>query len=397
MAESGSPGRPRGVRLPRASSPMGSLGLDIPERRTHLLRELRQKRISIALLQETHFREDSALTIRDRRYSQTYLSNHHSSKKAGVAILLITKLGFMETDKILDPEGRYVFLKGTITNRTYTLACVYAPNRNQSQFIRRTLSTLADFTEGTLILGGDLNVPLDPHLDTSTGRSSIPQREIRSTLRALRCQRLVDCWRVLHPTQEQLTALQGVTIEAATWSDHGAVTMEQDSPLIRPRVMTWRLNDTLLEDVEIRDKIAEALDDYFSHNENGDTPSTTTWEAHKCVLRCYIIQLATKKKKDAQRQIAELLNGIGDIEARPNYTAILEPDQRKNHRDPSGTIPPQYRATLTTFDEKSGGDSLSREWEGVPCGTKRKICGAVGDVAGARRREAGGRCHDPTR
>ncbi|CAH2246313.1 Hypothetical predicted protein, partial [Pelobates cultripes] len=215
--------------------------------------------------------------------------------KAGVAILLTTMLGFTETDKVLDPEGRHIFLKGTIANRTYTLACIYSPNRNQSQYICRTLTALADFTEGTLILGGDLNTPLYPTLDTSTGRSSIPQREIRSILRALRRLRLVDCWRALHPTvkdythysrvharysridyiflqHEKLTSLQGTIIEDATWSDHGAVTMELDSPLTKPRVMTWRLNDTLYEDIEIRNKITEALDDYFSNNENEETP-----------------------------------------------------------------------------------------------------------------------------
>ncbi|CAH2220610.1 Hypothetical predicted protein [Pelobates cultripes] len=97
--------------------------------------------------------------------------------------------------------------------------------------------------------------------------------------------------------QEQLTALQGATIEATTWSDHGAVTMEMDSPLTRPKVMTWRLNDTLLMDVEIRDKIVEALDASFSNNETEETSATS---AHKCVLRGHIIQLATKKKKETQ-------------------------------------------------------------------------------------------------
>ncbi|CAH2274531.1 Hypothetical predicted protein [Pelobates cultripes] len=116
---------------PLAVMALNCRGLNVPERRTHLLRELRKKRISIAMLQETHFLEGSAPKLRNRQYPNTFFSNHPTTRKAGVAITLAAELDFKELDKVTDKLGRYLFLKGTIADRMYTLASIYVPNKNQ--------------------------------------------------------------------------------------------------------------------------------------------------------------------------------------------------------------------------------------------------------------------------
>ncbi|CAH2327959.1 Hypothetical predicted protein [Pelobates cultripes] len=145
---------------------------------------------------------------------------------------------------------------------------------------------------------------MDPSLDTSSWHSSIPQREIRGIQKALRRLRLVDCWRELHIMvkdythysgvharylriyflflqHELLAKLQRADIEAATWSDHRSVLMELDTPLSRPKTMSWRLNKSLLMDIVIREQIAQALESYFSVNVTGETSDATIWEADK--------------------------------------------------------------------------------------------------------------------
>lgn len=64
-------------------------------------------------------------------------------------------------------------MKGTVGNVRVTLAILYALNDHQEIFIGKALGQLIEFTEGHLIVGGDLNFPLVPVEDTSSGLSSI--------------------------------------------------------------------------------------------------------------------------------------------------------------------------------------------------------------------------------
>ncbi|CAH2274613.1 Hypothetical predicted protein, partial [Pelobates cultripes] len=73
-----------------------------------------------------------------------------------------------------------------MARKVYTFATIYTPNSGQASFLRRTLTKLSRFTEGTLILGGDLNVPLDPKMDTSRGHSSVPTATLKTVHKALR-------------------------------------------------------------------------------------------------------------------------------------------------------------------------------------------------------------------
>ncbi|CAH2306102.1 Hypothetical predicted protein [Pelobates cultripes] len=193
------------LSAPLAVMALNCRGLNIPERRTHLLRELRKKRISIAMLQETHFLEGSAPKLRNRQYPNNFFSNHPTTRKAGVAIVLAAELDFKELDKVTDKLGRFLFLKGTIADRMYTLASIYVPNKNQARFLRRTMSKLSGFSEGTLVVGGDLNAPLNPQMDTSTGHCCMPISSIHSIRKSMGNLGLVDCWRVLNPDVKDYT------------------------------------------------------------------------------------------------------------------------------------------------------------------------------------------------
>ncbi|CAH2276960.1 Hypothetical predicted protein, partial [Pelobates cultripes] len=206
--------------------------------------------------------------LQNTTYLKNYFCNHPTQRKTGVAILLASKLEFQEIDIMRDPQGRYLFLKGYL-NKTCTLASIYVPNKGQAPFLRNILSKLQLFAEGTLILGGDFNVPLDLILDSSTGHSSIPQRSIRSIRRAIGDMDLVDCWRTLNPQTKDYTwysalhnrysridyvfirqiglpRLCTARIDPATWSDHGAVHITMESPLYRPAKWMCRLNEALL-------------------------------------------------------------------------------------------------------------------------------------------------------
>ncbi|CAH2322500.1 Hypothetical predicted protein, partial [Pelobates cultripes] len=135
-----------------------------------------------------------------------------------------------------------------------------------------TLSKLATFTEGILILGGDFNLPLDPLADSSTGHSTITQAAIRRIRKTLQDIRLVDTWRTLNPDgqdytyylpfhrryshidyifiqQEGLTSLKKAEIRPTPWADHSETSIHLDSPLFRPARTAWSMNELLLLEV----------------------------------------------------------------------------------------------------------------------------------------------------
>lgn len=61
---------------------------------------------------------------------------------------------------MVDPGGRFVFVKGTIYGHRFTFAAVYAPNSIQLTLLDSVLESLSTFRDGQLILVGILTFAL---------------------------------------------------------------------------------------------------------------------------------------------------------------------------------------------------------------------------------------------
>lgn len=106
-----------------------------------------------------------APTIENKTFPTSLYVSDPSLKVKGVAILLHKNCQFQTEAVHTDPEGRYVFLKGMWKGQPVTIANVYCPNVKQLTFIENMLSQLHTFAHRMIILGGDLNVALNPALD----------------------------------------------------------------------------------------------------------------------------------------------------------------------------------------------------------------------------------------
>uniref|UniRef100_A0A8C5PEB2 Reverse transcriptase domain-containing protein n=1 Tax=Leptobrachium leishanense TaxID=445787 RepID=A0A8C5PEB2_9ANUR len=325
-------------------------GLNTPEKRSKLFRELRSMRTSVALLQETHFRLGSTQALQHPDYPLGYFGSYSEGKSRGVAILISRLIPFEVEDTLTDPSGRYIFVKGRIAGTFYTFASIYLPNTAQHRSLQRILTSLRDFQKGCLYVGGDLNVPLDPRVDTSTRVSGVPQSTIRHIRRTLDSLRLVDSWKSLNPLDHEYTYFSTVHrtysrldyllvshhcfsdvvdthIGIRTWSDHAPVTMTIKSPLFRPRTGSWRLNSSLLLDTQFCRDVSIAIQNYFAENVTPGMSRTVVWEAHKAVLRGVIIAKATALKKKRQTNISDLLTRLRPLElehATTGSTAVYD-------------------------------------------------------------------------
>uniref|UniRef100_A0A8C5MI47 Reverse transcriptase domain-containing protein n=1 Tax=Leptobrachium leishanense TaxID=445787 RepID=A0A8C5MI47_9ANUR len=323
-------------------------GLNVPEKRSRLLREASALRASVLFLQETHFRLGSAPVFRDFRFPLGYFSDYQGGKSRGVAILFSRDVPFVLIDMLTDPEGRFLFIKGTIADSCYTFASIYLPNHAQHRCLASIFHQLQSFKDGTLVVAGDFNTPLDAKLDTSVGHSSIPPNVIRQVRRTLDELRLVDVWRAFHTGERDYTFFSPVhgthsrldyiflqyhrvdlvemsSIEAQTWSDHAPVTATLSSPLFRPTERQWRLNLSLLTDPTFVTEMDSHLQAYFETNGDSDTPEPTVWEAHKAVARGLFISKATALKRLRSKYLQQLIVDIRTLELR-HQTSTLPSD-----------------------------------------------------------------------
>lgn len=160
-----------------------------------------------------------------------------------------------------DSSGRFLFIKGLIDDVKVTIANLYAPNCQQNTFIKRHLGMLQRFSEGQLIVGGDLNIPLAQFHNLQ----------------------LIDAWRLFHPGERdysfysrphqtyscldyllvphnQLQAIKNTSIRCITWSDHAPVTMRYAlSDFYRGQRKPWRLNERLLQNPEVLADVTQEI------------------------------------------------------------------------------------------------------------------------------------------
>lgn len=138
---------------------LNAKGLNLPEKRTQVLSSLTKHKAHFIYLQETHFRSDSIPKLSNHVYQSAFHATNPISKTKAVSILISKHAYFHLLDSLVDPDGRFVFLKGTYASKPITLANIYCPNEHHVTFFRKTCKLLLSFQQGLVLLGGDFNVP----------------------------------------------------------------------------------------------------------------------------------------------------------------------------------------------------------------------------------------------
>lgn len=295
-------------------------GLNSPRKRHKILRELDHLGGDIVFLQETHLTLNTRVRLFSPRFPQWFYGDSPDKGSKGVAIGLSKAANFLVRDRLIDPEGRFLFLKGSIGTRKITLANVYCPNRSPTVFLGQMLEKLMGFGEGEMVLAGDMNFCLDPAQDSTSRAQGIKKVSLRAIKRKLYHCQLIDVWRIQHVRERDYTfhspvhgtysrldyifvdhsLLEGVvdtSIETTTLSDHSPVTMRLKLPELGRRPFSWKLNESLLKDPEVIDRIQSELNQFFILNDTGEVSPSIIWEAHKAYIRGVFISIGVGQKK----------------------------------------------------------------------------------------------------
>lgn len=198
---------------------------------------------------------------------------------------------------------------------------LYLPNEEQVNYLETCLQMIHQHKEGILVIGGDLNLVLDPSQDTSRGASYLSLTKIRRVKKLLSNLQVIDTWRSLHVqdrdytffspkhktytridyvliSQTVITSLVSAEIGSFTLSDHAPTDCTLDLGEEERREWHWKINETLLKDKEYEQKLNQELDSFLTNESNEVTPFCI-WETHKCVMRGVLISLGAYRKKKA--------------------------------------------------------------------------------------------------
>ena len=318
-------------------------GLNSPEKRKKILKEISYLKADLTFLQETHLSHASNIRLYSKSHPTWYYADSPGRKSKGVAIGISRGLGFALESRMVDPEGRYLFLRGKIGDEDLTLVNIYSPNERQVDFLGKVLGKLMEFKKGGVILAGDLNLCLDPKVDTTSKTLRINKVQAKKIKEKLFTNQLADIWRILHPKDRDYTCYSSVhgtysrldyiliehrwiervseaEIGVKTWSDHTPIMVKIKMAKERPRMDAWKINEEIFGDKKWEKEIVKELEFYFQINDTKDAPKDIVWEAHKAYMRGIFISKGTQRKKERIKDKIRLMTEVHQLEQKHKNT-----------------------------------------------------------------------------
>uniref|UniRef100_A0A670I1C2 Reverse transcriptase domain-containing protein n=1 Tax=Podarcis muralis TaxID=64176 RepID=A0A670I1C2_PODMU len=311
-------------------------GANSPEKRKKIFHILKKEHLDINCLQETHVTRLHRKVLINKRLGQEFISSDRV-KKRGVVIYAKENL----SPKLLfkDEQGRTLAIEIQTQGEKDLIVGIYAPNEGKSEFYKKLHETLLDYLDySNIIMMGDMNGVVSTFMDKSQNQNLTKDGRLPKTFfELIDNMDLIDIWRTRNPLGkegtffseahlswtriDQIWTTRGlapktirVEICPKTCSDHNALKMEvRFTPAGSFR---WKMNDNLLRDQEIVKKAQKALKDYFEINLNTSVEKRTIWDASKAVMRGFLIQQNTIKKKLWNGKKDKILEKIRDGEKR---------------------------------------------------------------------------------
>ena len=183
-----------------------------------------------------------------KEWGATLISSHWANNARGVAILIRNNFDCVVEDSVIDSNGRFIILKVLLNGEPTLLVNMYGPNRDNElvAFYHTVLQIIVNknFDDiENIIMGGDLNCPLNPIIDKRSGKL-IPRQAVINAIELLQSEiDLHDIWRVKNPTKRSYT-----------WS--------QSNPLIFSRLDYWLISNSLSDNVCHVDMISAIKTDH---------------------------------------------------------------------------------------------------------------------------------------
>ncbi|OCT90208.1 hypothetical protein XELAEV_18018821mg [Xenopus laevis] len=140
---------------------------------------------------------------------------------------------------------------------------------------------------------------LNPLTDSSSGKTNISYRGLKEVKKRV----------VRDAVDKDFTTAD---ISNSILSDHLPVISKFLIPKTLKAEFTWRLNELHTE--SRKQQIQTWIDLTLQTNNVAETSPATIWETMKCVLKCRLIALGSKLKKEKDKEISTLVKEITALE-----------------------------------------------------------------------------------
>ena len=337
-------------------------GLQNVMKRKTIFEWLKVKYNGICFLQETHSTE-KVETSWSKEWGGTIFYSHGSSNSAGVAILISPQLSDTITingfNSVID--GRIIVLDVTVQGKNMILINVYAPTKDKAKEQLELLNTLevivSEYADKSILIGGDMNVCLEPELDSSAKQSKSCNYAIGMKV-FLETYDLNDTWRLTYPDSRRYTwrnrskhgfcqsrldyffcsnhllySFSKITIDASIKTDHSIISIELNlhNESMKKGPGFWKLNTNLLRDPEYVKRIKSTIQESkIKYNSMED--KALKWDIIKCDIRTETISYATWKNKTTrarEKELSECMNNL-EIQMQTDNSKYDEYQEKKH-------------------------------------------------------------------
>ena len=268
-------------------------------------------------------------------------------------VLFHPKLNFQIEKQIVGKNGRYIILDGTFADNHIVLVNIYAPNdvNQQVSFFKELENRLQEYSEETIIIGGDFNCTLS-ELDKKGGNpNSRKLPVVREIDKLCNLYDLNDIWRQRNPNETQFTwrnksfkiqcrldyfliskKLNDLTdkckILYAPETDHSAILLHIKSVELKQEKGPgfWKFNQSLLQDEAYVSKLRTELE-WFKQKYIDVDDQSLRWDLIKMEIRGFTVKYSKNKARKRKSTETFLQNQINDLykraEAEPNNKQII--------------------------------------------------------------------------
>ncbi len=345
----------------------------------------------IILLQETHTTINTEqLWIKD--WNGPIYFSHGTSGSKGVATLLPTKFDRTQIlNTFSDSEGRLLSITLCCDDTKYLVINLYAPTKDhpdkQQTFIESINTFLKEQSGLKILIGGDLNIILNPDIDKKGGRKEPQTKNAKKLIEICENNNLVDVWRILNPEinrysrrentragivhsrldlwlipSELMNNIIHADINVGCKSDHSAVILEfYLSETQRRGRGFWKFNATLLQNKEYVDTIKNCITDSLNNYESLENKGLV-WDLVKCDIRGLTVSFSShlrktrdKHEEDLSKELNELeqqLDVGGNADIKERYASVQREFESIQAEKAQGAVL-RSKANLIEYDEKN--------------------------------------------
>ena len=353
-------------------------GLREKNKRHDVLNYIKDLNADIICLQDTHWIESDLRALKSI-WNHECLIHGKDTNSRGVSILFSNKIEYKILDTFKDDNGNVLAVTLNISNDfTFFIINIYGPNKDNPQFYQDIETLITKNTADYIILCGDLNVTLDPTMDSKnySNKYSINNpKSRRKILEIMENYSLVDTFRNLYPKLNRYTwrkpnsdkmarldyfivsnhlmdLIPETNIKYGHRSDHSIIELQIQLNKFQRGPGTWKFNSSLLKDksyVELINKtIEQTIEEYTAPVDNPlnilDVPpneltftidDTLFLDTLLMKIRGKTIHFGSIKKRTQNNREKKLIEEIELLESDPtlNHLNMLIEDKKVELQD----------------------------------------------------------------